>query len=126
MATRKQKPNFDIKNVIFAAAGGTVAGAVTGLLESNINYFGENPKMTPAAIGVLACAGLYFLDEEYHAAFYGMLGASAGDLSDQFVSTKKSATAKSVQLLDDNDLVQLLPAAGSQDFEELFSELDAA
>jgi len=126
MATRKKAATFDIKNVLFAAAGGAAAGAVTGLLEGNINYFQTNPKMTPAAIGVLSAAGLYFMDSEYHPIFYGMLGASAGDLSDQFVQAKSGGMTKSVALLDNDDLAQLMPPAGEEveEMDAMFSELD--
>jgi hypothetical protein len=126
MATRAKKPTFDIKNVLFAAAGGAAAGSITGLLENNIGYFQANPKMTPAAIGALSAAGLYFMDSEYHPLFYGMLGASAGDLADQFVSTAKGGQMKSIEI-DESDLQELMPPAeisAGDEMLEIFEQLD--
>jgi len=99
----KKKP-FDIKNVMFAAGGGAAAGVLTNAIESKITFFADRPKMTPAFIAALSAAGIYFMDDEYHALFYGMLGASGADLGSQVIenASEKMATdlTKEVDILD--------------------------
>jgi len=131
MATRRtKKPSFNIQNVLFAGIGGATAGTLTGILEKNVNYFQQNPKMTPAGLGALSAVGLMFMEEQYHPIFYGMLGASAGDLFDQFVQDKMSGPKSGLMLLDEEDLTSLMapgmepgvPMMADQD--DIFAQLD--
>lgn len=82
MATKKQ---FNVMAVLYAAGGGIAAGVVTEVLERNVDSFKNNPKMTPLAIAGISAAGLYFAPDEYAPVFYGMIGASAGDIGAQLI-----------------------------------------
>ena len=126
MATRKKK--FDIKNVVFAAAGGASAGLITTVLENNISYFDENPKLTPLALAGITAAGLYFM-EEYDAGFYGMIVAAGGDIAAQLIggNDDEPGTTKSLAFLDSQPtpissipMAQNLPSIN--DTNELFED----
>lgn len=130
MATTNKK-QFNVKAVLFAAGGGIAAGVLTEVLEKNIDSFRNNPKMTPAALAVISAAGLYFAPDEYAPAFYGMIGASAGDIGAQLIqgNQDKKLEAKMLEYNMENDLeniTQLLPEAAQNIDENLmFSESES-
>jgi hypothetical protein len=81
MAVQKGK-KFDITAVLMAVAGGSVANVVMDVAEKKVGFIQQNPvtaSLVPSLIGV---AGVYFMDDKYKPAFYGMLGVGGGDLVD--------------------------------------------
>ena len=112
MATKKQ---FNVMAVLYAAGGGIAAGVVTEVLESNVDSFKNNPKMTPLAIAGISAAGLYFAPEEYAPVFYGMIGASAGDIGAQLIQGNQNKNM-STEVIDFemNDENVMLPELMSE------------
>ena len=112
MATKKQ---FNVMAVLYAAGGGIAAGVVTEVLESNVDSFKNNPKMTPLAIAGISAAGLYFAPEEYAPVFYGMIGASAGDIGAQLIQGNQNKNM-STEVIDFemNDENLMLPELMSE------------
>ena len=112
MATKKQ---FNVMAVLYAAGGGIAAGVVTEVLERNVDSFKNNPKMTPLAIAGISAAGLYFAPEEYAPVFYGMIGASAGDIGAQLIQGNQNKNM-STEVIDFemNDENLMLPELMSE------------
>jgi len=106
MATSKKQ--FNVKAVLYAAGGGIAAGVLTEVLEKNIDSFKNNPKMTPMALAVVSAAGLYFAPDEYAPAFYGMIGASAGDIGAQLIQGQKEKMLETKAIEYDMNMENLL------------------
>lgn len=124
MATKKQ---FNVMAVLYAAGGGIAAGVVTEVLERNVDSFKNNPKMTPLAIAGISAAGLYFAPEEYAPVFYGMIGASAGDIGAQLIQGNQEAKMNTEVIdFDMNDENLMLPELMSENIstEEIQPPID--
>lgn len=124
MATKKQ---FNVMAVLYAAGGGIAAGVVTEVLERNVDSFKNNPKMTPLAIAGISAAGLYFAPDEYAPVFYGMIGASAGDIGAQLIQGNQEAKMNTEVIdFDMNDENLMLPELMSENIstEEIQPPID--
>jgi hypothetical protein len=83
MATRgKYTKQFDITAVIMALAGGGVGNIVSDIAEKNVTMLQNNPALSSAIPGIVGVAGIYFMDDKYKPAFYGMLGSTGANLMD--------------------------------------------
>jgi len=80
--TKKYTKQFDITSVIMALAGGGVGNIVSDLAENNITMLQEKPALSSAIPGIVGIAGIYFMDDKYKPAFYGMLGSTGANLMD--------------------------------------------
>ena len=81
MAVQKGK-EFNITAVLMALAGGGVANLVSDIAEDKLTIFENNPTLASALPSVVGVAGIYFMDDKWKPAFYGMLGASGGAIMD--------------------------------------------
>jgi len=86
MAVRRKKSNIDIMKVVKATAGGGIAEVVMNLASQNVSTLKDNQMLTSLIPAVIGSAGLYLSkDDSLHPAFYGMLGASGAELTDEFM-----------------------------------------
>lgn len=76
-----KKPEFDIKNVLYAAGGGLAVGALMKAADQ-IAFVDKNPWIKPLIPSLSGTAIIYFLPE-YKAAGYGMLGVAGKQLFDE-------------------------------------------
>jgi hypothetical protein len=81
MALQKGK-KFDITSVIMAMAGGGIGSIVSDLAEDNIEVLKTNPILASSIPAIVGSAGIFFMDDKWKPAFYGMLGVSGGLLVD--------------------------------------------
>lgn len=83
MATKRNyTKEFDITSVLMALAGGGVGNIVSDIAEKKIGFLQNNPALASAVPGIVGVAGLYFMDDKYKPAFYGMLGSTGANLMD--------------------------------------------
>tara|TARA_Y100001938_G_C8062526_1_gene418185 strand:- start:496 stop:906 length:411 start_codon:yes stop_codon:yes gene_type:complete len=88
MAVRK-KTGFNIMNVVKATGGGAVAEVVMSLGAKYIPQVKNEPALGSLLPAIVGSAGLYFSKTRNNDAIYfGMLGASGGELADVLIGDK--------------------------------------